>query len=294
MNPFDAHVIRFLNQFAHRSWAFDTFVREMGSNYLLKTGLIMTLLYWVWFREDKKSGDHRETLVFGLTASCAAVLAARALSFALPFRERPLRNPDLHFALPHSVGLNAIEGWSSFPSDNATLFFGVASCIFLVSRRAGILALCHTILVVAFARVYLGYHYPTDILGGAAIGIGAVSLIHIPSVRTAITRLPMQWLRTHPQSFQTAICVLVFLIATTFEPLYPLARLALAVTSTAVDRLGEEPAYWAVWATAVLLLVAGGWALAWRMHWAGRRSGWASHRRHDTHTSIRPVARPRG
>ena len=82
MNPLDSYVITFLNQFAHRSLAFDTFVREMGSNYLLKTGLIMTLVFWVWFREDKKGGNHRETVVFGLAASCAAVLAARALSLA--------------------------------------------------------------------------------------------------------------------------------------------------------------------------------------------------------------------
>jgi undecaprenyl-diphosphatase len=272
MNPFDAQIIAFLNQFAHRSPAFDELVRAIGSNYVLKTGLIMTLIYWLWFREDEKGSNHRETLVFGLTASCLAVFAARVLSFVLPFRERPLRNPDLHFVLPHSVGLKAIEGWSSFPSDNACLFFGVATCLFLVSRRAGILAFAHTMLVVAFARVYLGYHYPTDILGGAAIGVGAVSLIHIPSVRSATTHYPMQWLRTHPQSFQTALCALVFLIATTFEPLYPLAHVAVAVTSTMVEWLGEGLAYLAAGIAASLLTAA--WVL--------------SRRAHAPHTSFRP------
>jgi membrane-associated phospholipid phosphatase len=287
MNPIDAHAIAFLNQFANRSEAFDAFVHAMGSNYLLKTGLIMTLLYWVWFREVGKNRDHRETLVFGLTASCIAVLVARALSFALPFRERPLRNPDLHFVLPHTVGLKAIEGWSSFPSDNATLFFGIASCIFLVSRRAGILAFCHTLFVVAFARVYLGYHYPSDIVGGAIIGIGAVSLVRVPALRIAVTRLPMRWLRRHPQSFQTAICVLVFMIATTFEPLYPLAHVALGATSAIVDWLGEEPASWIVGAVALLLLVAGVWALIWRLHGARPRSAPPTDRRHASHTSVR-------
>jgi len=286
MNPFDAHIIAFLNKFSHRSPAFDLFVRELGGNYVLKTGLIMTLLYWLWFREDEKGGDKREILIFGLTASCVAVLAARALSFVLPFRERPLRNPDLHFVLPHSVGLKATEGWSSFPSDNATLFFGIASCIFLLSRRAGILAFCHTVLAVGFTRVYLGYHYPTDIVGGAALGIGTVSLIHVPSIRTAATRLPMHWLRTHPQSFQTALCVLVFYVATTFEPLYPLAHVATVATTGIVAELGDDVAYWIEWTALSLLLVAAAWVFVRRMRWVGQRSHEASHR-HASHPSGR-------
>jgi undecaprenyl-diphosphatase len=264
MNPFDAGVIGLVNQLAHRSRAFDLFVREMAGNHLLKTGLIMTLLYWVWFREDEETDARRETLAFGLVASCAAVLVARILAFTLPFRERPLRNPDLHFVLPYSVGANAVFGWSAFPSDNAALFFGVAFCIVLVSRRAGILALCHTTLVVAFARVYLGYHHPTDVLAGAALGIGAVSLGRIPAVRGAVTRIPMRWLRTQPQRCHTAVCTLVFLIATTFEPLYPLAHTGLVVASAIASDLGGDAITWGVWIVVVALLVATGWTIVRR------------------------------
>jgi len=267
MNPLDAGVIAFVNQFAHRSPAFDVFVRELAGNEILKTGLIMTVLYWVWFREDGNREARRELLLFGIAASCAAVLAARVLALALPFRERPLRNPELHFVLPHAMSSSAVFGWSSFPSDNASLFFGVAFGIFLVSRRAGILALCHTTLVVAFARVYLGYHYPTDILAGAALGIGAVALGRVPAVRNAVTRVPMRWLRTRPQACHTAFCVGVFLIATTFEPLYPLARMALVVATTVVDALGDETVLWAAWATAFALFVAAAWTLIRRANW---------------------------
>jgi undecaprenyl-diphosphatase len=173
--------------------------------------------------------------------------------------------------LPHSVGLKAIEGWSSFPSDNACLFFGVAFCLLLVSRRAGILALAHTVVAVGFTRVYLGYHYPTDILGGAALGIGAVSLIGVRSIRSAVTRLPMRWRRTHPQAFQTTACVLVFLIGTTFEPLYPLAHMAIA-TTIAVAGSGDT-AYWNEWTTLSLLLLAAVSALWLCLRWAGHPSG---------------------
>ena len=230
MDLIDHQIISWLNGFAARSWAFDELVHLIGHNYLLKTTLFTILLAWAWFRDDENSTDRRTRLVFGLIASWTAVLIARILSFTLPFRERPLRNPDLHFVLPYSMDRESALSWSSFPSDNATLWFGIAACLFLVSRRAGVLAFCHALLVVAFARIYMGYHYPTDILAGALIGIGTVSLVHIPRLKTVVTRTPIRWLQYHPQSFYAVFFLLLFLTATTFEPLYPLAHDALVLT----------------------------------------------------------------
>jgi membrane-associated phospholipid phosphatase len=234
MNPLDFHVITFLNQFAHRSWSFDYFVLLLSKNYLLKTGVITALLGWTWFRKSEDSSPHRQILVFGMVASCVAVLLNRMLALAMPFRVRPLRNPDLAFVHPHTVNPESFLSWSAFPSDNATLFFGLALCIYFVSRRAGLLAFCHVVVVVAFARIYLGVHHPTDILAGALLGMGAVWLVTIPAARTAVTRLPMWWLKQHPPSFHAALFVLVFLIATTFEPLYPLAGFAFATTKATI------------------------------------------------------------
>jgi membrane-associated phospholipid phosphatase len=235
MNPLDLHVIAFLNQFAQRSWSFDYFVLLLSKNYVLKTGLITALLGWLWVRRENAAAPHRPILVFGLIASCVAVLLNRMLSVVVPFRVRPLRSPDLNFVVPHAVNPQSLLDWSAFPSDNATLFFGLAACIFLVSRRAGIVAFCHVTLVVAFARVYLGFHHPTDVLAGALLGVGLVSLVTIPAVKTAVTRLPMQWLQQHPPSFHAALFVLVFLIAVTFEPLYDLAGFGLVTAKTTLS-----------------------------------------------------------
>jgi membrane-associated phospholipid phosphatase len=235
MNPLDVHVIAFLNQFAQRSWTFDYFVLLLSKNYVLKTGLITALLGWLWVRRENPAAPHRPILVFGLIASCVAILLNRMLSVVVPFRARPLRSPDLGFVLPHGVSLQSLINWSAFPSDNATLFFGLAACIYLVSRRAGIVAFCHVTLVVAFARVYLGFHHPTDVLAGALLGVGLVSLVTIPAVKTAVTRLPMQWLQRHPPSFHAALFVLVFLIAVTFEPLYDLAGFGLTTAKATIS-----------------------------------------------------------
>ena len=60
----------------------------------------------------------------------------------------------------------------SFPSGHATNSLACAWVIFKrMDRKFGIPALIMAILI-SLSRLYVGIHYPTDVLGGAAIGIG--------------------------------------------------------------------------------------------------------------------------
>ncbi len=58
----------------------------------------------------------------------------------------------------------------SFPSGHAGACFAVASAMFLcLPRKAGIPAVALAALI-SFSRLYVGVHYPTDVLGGMVIG----------------------------------------------------------------------------------------------------------------------------
>lgn len=59
---------------------------------------------------------------------------------------------------------------ASFPSGHATFFFALAMAVMFFNRRAGWWFLA-TAFLMGVARVYAGVHYPSDILGGALIGI---------------------------------------------------------------------------------------------------------------------------
>jgi undecaprenyl-diphosphatase len=65
----------------------------------------------------------------------------------------------------------------SFPSDHATFAFAAATGLYLVRRRWGIVAAVFAALV-AFSRVYVGTHYPADVIAGAVIGCAFVLLAH--------------------------------------------------------------------------------------------------------------------
>jgi undecaprenyl-diphosphatase len=64
----------------------------------------------------------------------------------------------------------------SFPSDHATLAFGLALPVLLVLHRWGILLLAGALLL-GFARVYVGRHYPGDILGSLAVALVATACV---------------------------------------------------------------------------------------------------------------------
>lgn len=76
-----------------------------------------------------------------------------------------------------SVPLLIANPWDySFPSGHTMHAFTAAVVIFLHNRRAGLLVIAMA-AVMAFSRMYLFVHFPTDILGGAIVGILAAMLV---------------------------------------------------------------------------------------------------------------------
>ena len=59
---------------------------------------------------------------------------------------------------------------SSFPSTHTAFAFGTATAIFMNYRKTGVAAFIVAALV-AFSRLYLFVHFPTDVLCGIVLGI---------------------------------------------------------------------------------------------------------------------------
>jgi undecaprenyl-diphosphatase len=90
-------------------------------------------------------------------------------------RPRPCKNPDLE-GLIHLV--KGCSGSYSFVSAHATNVFGGAWFISRVYRhRYMTIVMIAWACLVAYSRIYLGVHYPADVLFGALLGIalGALS-----------------------------------------------------------------------------------------------------------------------
>jgi len=75
----------------------------------------------------------------------------------------------------------------SFPSDHAAAAFAIAAVVLALRPRLGIATLAAAV-AVAYARVYVGLHYPADVAGGALIGV-VVALLALGPLRIVAEKL---------------------------------------------------------------------------------------------------------
>ncbi|MFQ9509987.1 MAG: phosphatase PAP2 family protein [Lachnospiraceae bacterium] len=85
---------------------------------------------------------------------------------------------NLLIAAPHDY---------SFPSGHTMSSFAAASVLFFMNRKFGIVAWCLAISI-AFSRMYLYVHFPSDILAGGIIGI---------SIAWIAIRITNMWWKSH-------------------------------------------------------------------------------------------------
>jgi len=123
----------------------------------------------------------------GLRAAVAwavfvAVVAftADAVSFGVKDLVHRTRPADAH---PQIHPLYVVHS-SSFPAGHAaTALAGATLLSYLLPRAAPLFVLLAA--AIGFSRVYVGVHYPGDVLGGALIGVlcGAVALLALQAAR---------------------------------------------------------------------------------------------------------------
>jgi membrane-associated phospholipid phosphatase len=105
-------------------------------------------------------------------AVIVAGIAARVASDALKDefdRARPLESVTDVVPRDHADGLG-------FPSTHAAVAFALAGVVVWWLPRRWQAAAWALAAMVALARVYVGVHYPLDVVGGAAVGVVMASV----------------------------------------------------------------------------------------------------------------------
>lgn len=120
--------------------------------------VILIACLFIAFKKTRKTG-----LMMGV-ALLLGVIIGNAILKPLVARIRPY---DVNTAV--SLLVEPLHDFS-FPSGHSLAVFELATVLLLRDRRIGIPALIASILV-AFSRLYLYVHYPSDVLAGILLGI---------------------------------------------------------------------------------------------------------------------------
>lgn len=162
----DLNIFKLINNLADRNPVLDQF-------FILLTDfspfIIALAFVWIWFF---KKGDKRTNQKIVVFAVLVAVLAVGINYFInmLYFRPRPF--VDGAFTLLIDKEADS----PSFPSNHATGAFAVAIAILAKDRKLG-WGLMVLAILIAISRIFVGVHYPTDVLAGAAIAFIAFFIV---------------------------------------------------------------------------------------------------------------------
>ena len=151
------------------------------ANDIVWVMLALLVFFWLTGRE------HNQRIVFGAGLTIALALAADKLISPLVNHPRPFVALAFQPLIPHAAD-------PSFPSSHATFAFAAAFALWFGKRKWGTVLIAMAVLTGA-ARVYVGVHYPADILGAAVLGLLCSVAVHLG--RTGLDPLASRFIRLY-------------------------------------------------------------------------------------------------
>ncbi|GAA2140622.1 phosphatase PAP2 family protein [Kitasatospora kazusensis] len=178
----DLSLLRAVNNLAKSSpgWL-DSTVSLIGEYGILLGLAALCAVGWLQARRSPKGPTAVAAVLWAPLAAALCELANLPIS-SIVDRPRPfVDHPDL------DVLVSGKAGTLSFVSDHSAMSMAIAIGLYLANRRLGMIAGVLALLQ-GFCRMFMGVHYPTDVIGGYALA-AAVVLLLAPIAMAALVPL---------------------------------------------------------------------------------------------------------
>ncbi|MEU9320168.1 phosphatase PAP2 family protein [Streptomyces sp. NPDC048295] len=178
----DGDLYTWITELAQRSpTALDSVVRAWSDYGLALFALLMLASWW----RSRSADPARTAMALCTPLVVVAAYLANDLVKSLFHEQRPCQT--LHVVTVEACP--ALGDWS-FPSNHAAIAAAAATAIWLTDRRLGAIAVPAAVLMAA-SRVWIGVHYPHDVLIGLVTGALVAWPLTVAARRCApaVTRL---------------------------------------------------------------------------------------------------------
>jgi undecaprenyl-diphosphatase len=181
----DTSIFLLINGWAGKIPFIDEVFKGISNDYFAFIFSCLVLV-WLWFSTrdpNKRQTTQKAVLTALISIGMVSIMMAiinQHYFRVRPFNALPEGSVNLLFYRPHD---------SSFPSNFAAVIFSLAIPIFIRNKSWGSLLLGLAI-VASFGRIFMGIHYPLDVLAGAFLGLlGYLVAAGI----TRVLQLPLSW-----------------------------------------------------------------------------------------------------
>lgn len=168
-------IFYFFYNFAHQSYLFDrvaVFITdELGILILAAT---VTYLFYLFASHPKWKEKSLRSWIWECFMILGSTIAAYVVAYILKVIFHAPRPFVDHLDI---IPLVYETPYTSFPSAHATLFFALATVVYIYNKKAGVV-LFVVALMISLSRMIVGVHYPGDVLAGALIGVAVAYLFY--------------------------------------------------------------------------------------------------------------------
>lgn len=181
LNHLDQQLLLYLNSLHNSVW--DSLMWQISGKYLW-IPLYLGILAFIIIKYKKQSW----TIILAITlVILISDQVASSIIKPLVERFRPTHNPSLA-GLIHIVN-DYTGGKYGFVSSHAANTFGLSLFLSLLFKnRVFTILIFIWAAIVSYSRIYLGVHYPGDIICGALVGVGAGALMYYVWVKFALQK----------------------------------------------------------------------------------------------------------
>jgi undecaprenyl-diphosphatase len=166
----DANIVIWLNGLSGNVKLFDDLMRVIASDYLMPLAFSLAM-FGLWFsgRTRAQRVQYQITMLVGISALTLANIVVWLFNITW---ERP--RPFVEYGDQLNLLFYPATD-PSFPANPVAVGFAAASAAWTVNRKFG-WWMFGAATLFGFSRLYAGIFYPTDIIGGALVGIAVYAV----------------------------------------------------------------------------------------------------------------------